>query len=131
MKILLDTNIVSYLYRHDSRAELYRPHLEGHEPFISFMTLAELYLWPVRRNWSEARRASFESWIRKRFAVLPFDAALARSWAVLVGDTCRGRPISLPDSWIAATALHHRLPLVSHNRQHFETIPGLRLVSES
>lgn len=131
MKILLDTNIVGYIFRRDSRAELYKPHLEGNEYFLSFMTLAELYLWPIRRNWSEARRASFESWLRFRFTVIPFDAALARSWAVLVGKSCRARPVGIADSWIAATAIHHGLPLVTHNRRHFEAIPGLEIISQA
>ena len=131
MKILLDANIVGYLYRRDSRADLYRSHLEGNQHFLPFIVLAELYLWPVRRNWNEARRASFEIWLRKRFTVLPFDTALARSWAVLVGNTCRSRPISPADSWIAATAIHHGLPLVTHNRRHFENVPGLEVISEA
>lgn len=131
MKAILDTNIVSYLYRGDSRAELYRTHLEGRQHYLSFMTLAELYRWPVERGWSEARRAAFELWIRRRFTILPFDTALARSWAVLVGKTCRHQPVSPPDSWIAATAIHHGLTLVSHNRRHFENIPDLQLISEA
>lgn len=129
--MLLDTNIISYLHRRDSRAELYRHHLEGRSLFLSFMTLAELYRWPVERSWSEARRAAFESWLGTRFTVLPFDTALARSWAVLVGRTCRSRPLSLPDSWIAATALHYDMLLVTHNRRHFEGIANLNVLSES
>ena len=37
----------------------------------------------------------------------------------------------LKDAWIAATALRHGLPLVTHNRRHFESIPALRVISES
>lgn len=129
--LLLDTNIVSYLYKADSRAADYLPLLKDKDPCLSFMTLAELYLWPVRRNWSEARRAAFESWIGRRFTIVPFDVALARSWAVLVGKTTAARPISLPDSWIAATAIHHRIPLVTHNRRHFGNIPGLEIISQA
>ena len=129
--LLFDTNIVSYLYKNDSRAIPYLPQFAHKDPCLSFMTLAELYLWPVRRNWSEANRAAFESWLHAHFTIILFDAALARSWAVLVGKTCRTRPISMADSWIAATAIHHGLPLVTHNRRHFEAIPGLQLISQA
>jgi hypothetical protein len=35
------------------------------------------------------------------------------------------------DMWIAASAVRHNVPLVSHNRDHFEGIPGLVLISEA
>jgi len=41
-----------------------------------------------------------------------------------------GRPIGWPDAWIAATALWHRIPLVSHDGD-FEGIAGLELITES
>ena len=40
--VLLDTNIVSYLFKGDSRAALYAPHLLGRELAIAMMTVAEL-----------------------------------------------------------------------------------------
>ena len=63
--------------------------------------------------------------------MLPYDDALAWAWAELVGKTCRGRPMSLQDSWIAATAIRHTMPLVTHNRKHFENVPGLTVISEA
>ena len=39
--ILLDTNIVSYLEKNDSRVEGYRRHLEGKRHVICFMTVAD------------------------------------------------------------------------------------------
>lgn len=38
----------------------------------------------------------------------------------LIGDT---------DLWIGATAMRHGLTLLTNNRQHFERLPGLRIVS--
>ena len=34
------------------------------------------------------------------------------------------------DAWIAAVALRNGMPLVTHNRRHFEGIPGLTVISE-
>ena len=129
--MLLDTNIVSYIYRSDTRAGLYTPHLTGQTLYLSFMTLAELLRWPLERNWSAVKAQHLEEWIDQRFVLLPSDRELARTWARLVGITCRARPVSLSDSWIAATALHYSLPLVTHNRRHFEDIPGLNLIAEA
>jgi len=41
-----------------------------------------------------------------------------------------GHPIAPGDAWIAAAALAFRIPLVTHNRKHFEHVPGLIVVSE-
>ena len=41
--VLLDTNIVSFLLKGDSRIEAYLPFLEQKQLAISFMTVAELY----------------------------------------------------------------------------------------
>jgi tRNA(fMet)-specific endonuclease VapC len=129
--MLIDTNVVSYIYRNDTRANFYTPHLNGKTLYLSFMTLAELLRWPLQRNWSVGNAQKLEDWIDCRFVILPFDRELARTWARLVGITCQARPVSLPDSWIAATALHYGLPLVTHNRRHFEGIPGLILIPEA
>ena len=48
MAVVVDTDVVSFLYKRDTRAALYRPHLDGQLPIISFMTLAELMKWTGR-----------------------------------------------------------------------------------
>jgi predicted nucleic acid-binding protein len=35
--------------------------------------------------------------------------------------------LQIADALIAATALEHRLPLMTRNRRHFEQVPGLTL----
>ena len=39
---LLDTNVVSFLFKGHTLAQVYRPHLQGKVLAISFMTLAEI-----------------------------------------------------------------------------------------
>jgi predicted nucleic acid-binding protein len=53
--ILLDTNIVSFVLKGDSRAASYTPHLQGRKLAISFMTVAELFQWAAIRNWGARR----------------------------------------------------------------------------
>jgi tRNA(fMet)-specific endonuclease VapC len=53
---VVDTDVVSYLFRGDTRAELYRPHLTDRLLIISFMTLAELRRWALKYNWGRRRR---------------------------------------------------------------------------
>ncbi len=128
--MLLDTNIVSYLFKRDSRATAYLPHFQGQRLHLSFMTVAEIYRWPYERNWSEQRRQTLEAFLRTHFTILRFDNQLAWTWAELVGHTMRGQPMSIADSWIAATALQHGMPLVTHNAKHFKSVPGLTVITE-
>lgn len=127
--VLLDTNIVSFLLKGDSRARSYAPHLRGQILAISFMTVAELFQWAFVHDWGARRMSQLEASLQN-YTVLPFDIALCRLWGE-VRANCRavGRPISPQDAWIAATALQHRMPLVTHNPADFEAIEELELIT--
>lgn len=128
--VLVDTNVVSYLFRNDTRARLYQPHLSGSVLNMSFMTVTELDYWMVKYNWGEVRRSQLEAYILK-FVVIPFTRELGRKWAeVTVNRERVGKPISAADAWIAATALLYDIPMVTHNRKDFEGIDGLAVISE-
>ena len=127
--ILLDTNVVSFLLKGDSRARFYAPHLQGRILAISFMTVAELFQWAAIHNWGTYRMSQLEASLQN-YTILPFDVVLCRLWGE-VRAKCRaaGRPISPQDAWIAATALQHHLPLVTHNPTDFEVIEELELIT--
>jgi len=57
------------------------------------------------------------------FHELPVDRAIAE----LAGRIRRETGVALADALIAATALAHRLTLVTRNRRHFARVTGLRL----
>jgi tRNA(fMet)-specific endonuclease VapC len=59
--VVVDTDVISFLFRNDSRAELYRPHLTDRLLIVSFMTVAELELWTLQRGWGGARHARLEA----------------------------------------------------------------------
>ena len=70
-----------------------------------------------------ARRAELERWFEqgvRRIQCLPWDSAVGLRWAQLLADLRRrGRPMSVKDSLIAASALAHDLALVTLNRRDF------------
>ncbi len=60
--------------------------------------------------------------------VLPLNQSVMRRFASVRRDLrSRGLLIGDMDMLIGATALHHRLTLVTRNRRHFDRIPGLTL----
>jgi predicted nucleic acid-binding protein len=126
---VVDTDVVSFLFKRDTRANWYQPHLAGAVPFVSFMTVAELDYWVRSARWGAARAAWLEQFLR-HFATVPADRDLCRRWADVV-LACRraGRPIQTADAWIAATALHLGAPLLTHNRSDYAGVPGLVILS--
>jgi tRNA(fMet)-specific endonuclease VapC len=126
--VLVDTNVFSYIHKNDTRAELYRKHLDGKRLALSFMTVAELYRWVVERKWGQKRIDDLRARL-KRYVILPHDDETA--WKYAEVRSIPGHPIDPGDAWIAASALRHGIPLVTHNRKHFEHVPGLVVISES
>jgi predicted nucleic acid-binding protein len=126
---LVDTDVVSLLYKRDSRAELYEPHLSQRIPAVSFMTIAELERWTMERNWGTARHSRLTDYLQQ-FVVLFADEELCRKWAgISTAHRRAGRPIQTADAWIAATAVQYRVPLITHNRSDYEMVDGLTAIS--
>jgi tRNA(fMet)-specific endonuclease VapC len=129
--VVVDTDVVSFLFKGDTRAEAYRQHLQSKMLAISFMTVAELYQWAYVRNWGERRLMRLEERLRS-YVIVPYDHELCKQWARICADRQRlGKPISVQDAWIAATALRYGCPLVTHNGGDFADIAGLTVVSEA
>jgi tRNA(fMet)-specific endonuclease VapC len=131
--VLLDANVFSYVLNRHSLAALYYKHLDGKQQTLCFAVVAELLQGAQLCNWGEAKIARLEESIRT-VTVIPYDLGVCRAWAnlcdVRTPDGSK-RNFSNNDRWIAACAIHHDIPLVSHNRKHFEGIPKLRLISEA
>ena len=129
-KIVLDTNIVSYLMKGGQLAEDYAPHIRGRLLAISFVTVGELYLGAEKAAWGLKRRNQLET-ILRNFVTIPYDHEIARCYGRLVAERQRaGRPIAPNDAWIAACAVRHGVPLLTHNARDFECISGLDVITE-
>jgi tRNA(fMet)-specific endonuclease VapC len=129
--LVIDTDVVSFLYKQDTRAELYRPHLTDPPFILAFLTLAEWRSWMRHRHWGAARRRRLERYLQRYQLVYATDA-LCERWAEATDSARRqGRPIGAADAWIAATALLQNVPLVTHNRAHYVGVEGLIVISES
>jgi tRNA(fMet)-specific endonuclease VapC len=128
---VIDTDVWSYLYKGRDEAKLYEPHLFGNVLVISFQTQAELLRGALAANWGTRHREHLESQLNK-YVVEPSSYALSLRWAQAMDSARRnGRPIAAADGWVAATALHLGVPLITHNRNHFIGVDGLTIIWES
>ncbi|HEX6454932.1 MAG TPA: PIN domain-containing protein [Solirubrobacterales bacterium] len=106
-----DPRVVSWL-RHNERSIVVDPVVLGEVRF-GILLLAP-----------GARRAELERWFEQgvaRIECLPWDSTVGLRWAQLLADLRRaGRPMSIKDSLIAASALTHDLTLVTLNQRDFK-----------
>jgi predicted nucleic acid-binding protein len=107
---------------------------DEHRLFLSVITIAELRHGVARLDDGRRKRA-LDSWLAEdlpgRFEdrLLPIDEAVANRWGLLVARCqAAGRPIGAMDAFVAATAEHHDLILVTRNVADFEA-SGVRLLN--
>jgi tRNA(fMet)-specific endonuclease VapC len=129
--VVADTDVLSYIFKGDTRAAGFQSLLAGRSVAISFMTVAEMEFWAKERNWGHATRDRLERFL-VGFAILYPDRALCELWGGVMATTRRaGRPIGPSDAWIAATALLFDVPLVTHNPADYAGVTGLQILSAS
>src|SRR5207302_6995475 len=127
--VLLDTTVASFLHpkkRATPERQQYEPHMHGQLLVLSFQSVAELYDWAEENKWGATQRSALDQFIA-RFVIVPYEADLARVWALVMAHCrARGRRLEAGDAWIAATAVHRRLPLLTHDRDLTNLqMPGL------
>ena len=122
---LLDTNVVSELRR-------LRPHgavldwiadVSAEHLFVSAVTVGEIQAGiEITREQDEAKAEELGAWLDKvlaSYGILPMDALAFREWARLM----HGRSDAMTeDAMIAATAMVHRLTVVTRNVADFDDL---------
>ena len=130
-RVVVDTDVLSFLFKNHPIGRHYDPDLTGRVPLISFMTVAELERWALQNRWNEQRLHWLRLYLQK-FTVVPSSPDLCRYWAdVMVTAQAAGRRIECADAWIAATAMLYDAPLVTHNRGDYLGVPKLTLISHA
>jgi|ERR1039457_2852930 tRNA(fMet)-specific endonuclease VapC len=100
--IVVDTDVVSLVFKQDTRAQAYLAALAAPDLLVSFMTEAELERWILQARWGAERINRFRTYM-KRFVSVPSSRDLIVNWAeVMVAAQSLGRRIEVADAWIAA-----------------------------
>ena len=96
---------------------------------VSVITVGELRLGVLAAADGATRARRLETLSRaEALEPLPVDRAVAHAWARLrLALRDEGRRMPLNDSWIAATALAHGIPVVSQD-DDYDGVPGLEVV---
>ena len=95
--------------------------------YLCAVVKAELY-YGARASQHIARNLATLQTFFEPYVSLGFDDECAERYGELRADLRRtGQLIGPNDTMIAATALVHKLTLVTHNTREFNRVPGLRL----
>ena len=125
--VVVDTDVVSLVFKADSRAEKYVAALSAPDLLVSFMTEAELERWILQARWGSERIIRFRTYM-KRFVSVPSSRDLIVRWAeVMVVARSLGRRIEVADAWVAATALLYA-PLITNNPGDYVGVAGIKLL---
>ena len=127
--VLLDTDVASAVYKKRELPILNA--LLGYEPCISFATSGEMLKWAAVRSWAPHNRAALRHWL-STVATIHSSRAVCETWGTLSADGhLRGRHRPQNDTWVAAVALAHDLPLATLNVKDYTDIEanhGLKLI---
>ena|SRR5260370_15042693 len=126
---LVDTNVISEFARTDNQPDQrVKQWLEAADPdslYASVLTFGE-----IRRGIEKLppgrRRNHLESWLEKDLhewfenRLLAIDEAIANRWGRLAAEAQRkGTPLAIIDGLLSATALEHKLTVVTRNSVDF------------
>jgi predicted nucleic acid-binding protein len=134
---LLDTNVLSEFNRRGEPDPLVKQWLEAADTdslYASVLTFGEIRL-GVELLAPGKRRTQLEQWLDRDLPewfegrILPVDQAIADRWGLLRAQAqLKGRPVSVVDALLAATALQYDLTIVSRNVSDFSVV-GLAVLN--
>ena len=123
-QLVVDTDVVIDYLR--GRTTTLQAALMQYDCVITAVTVYELEAVAARSQ----RQQYLVEQLLSAVDVLPFDRLAAHLaadlWRILESQ---GQGIGLPDTLLAGICLAHGSPLLSRNLEHFQRVPGLRIIA--
>ncbi len=96
---------------------------------ISVVTLGELRLGVLQAGDPAAASRRLSTYqLAQRFEAIAVDEAVSDAWALLVSRLrSAGRKVPVNDSWIAATAIAHGVPIVTQDAD-YDAVPDVDVI---
>ncbi len=128
--VVVDTNVISYIFNRHTLGVIYKAKLQGQMLFTAAQTVEELRYGAFKAKWGKVRISQLEVLFESFRVVQTTDLICTKCAEIRVQARQKGFVLDLADAWIAATALVLEIPLVTHNKKHFDFLEGLVVISE-
>ncbi len=118
IKLLVDTNVFSYIFRGDSQI---REYVENNESFID----ATIYIECLQGSKSKAEKRLIKNYL-DGFPLIFISHDISKQAIRLIDAYSNSHGLLLPDALIAATAIENDLIVATYNVSDFKFIHGLK-----
>ncbi|MCL2521214.1 MAG: type II toxin-antitoxin system VapC family toxin [Spirochaetaceae bacterium] len=123
-KFMLDTDICSYIIKQFNNNVVSSYNTYFNNCYISAVTYGELQFWVLKRG-SEKLQSAVQRFL-EQIKIIALDENVMQCYAEVRFALERdGTPVDNMDMMIAASALAHKITLVTNNTVHFSRIPKL------
>ena len=125
-KYLRDTCVCISMFRNEGRVRETLQRIGSKNCFISEITVAELYFGLAKAS-DKDRKLNDIREVQRLFRVIPAYSSFKEYGEIRYDLEHKGQRVDQFDLLIGATALHHKMILVTSNLKHFERINGLTI----
>ena len=125
-KYLLDTCTCISMFRDEGRVRETLRRVGTKNCYISEITIAELYFGLAKVE-DKRRKLNDIIEVQRLFRVIPAYSSFREYGEIRYQLEHTGQRVDQFDLLIGATALHHRLTLVTSNLKHFQRMPDLTI----
>ena len=125
-KYLLDTCVCISMFRNEGNVRETIRKIGTKNCYISEITVAELYF-GLAKSSEKQRKMEDICEVQRLFRVIPVYSSFKEYGEIRQTLEHTGLRVDQFDLLIGATAIHHKMTLVTSNLKHFERIQGLEI----
>ncbi len=130
MKYLIDTDWIIHHFRQNASVTQHLKKLTPDGMAVSVISLAEIYEGIYRTDNRAAAQQALDKFLSPDLHILGLNHDICKIFGKERSKLRqKGQPIDNLDLFIASTAIHYNLTLLSNNRRHFERVEGLQIIS--
>lgn len=125
-KYLLDTCVCISIFRNEGNVRETIRKIGTKNCYISEITVAELYFGLAKSSEKQRKMEDIRE-VQRLFRVIPVYSSFKEYGEIRQTLEHTGLRVDQFDLLIGATAIHHKMTLVTSNLKHFERIQGLEI----
>lgn len=125
--VIVDADVmIEVLRKNPAIAAYLRNEVEAVNIVLSAVTIAEIQQGATNKeNFQQINR------FLRQYIILPIGHQISNIFSNLVQKYVLSHDTDIADTFVAATALHYQLPLLTMNQKHYKHIPRLQLIQHT